>query len=34
LNAVHGHDATLKIGRWVQMTPLQAHQVSLAEDCC
>jgi hypothetical protein len=34
LNAVHGHDASLKIGRWVQMTPSQVHQVSLAEDCC
>jgi hypothetical protein len=34
LNAVHSHDATLKIGRWVQMTPSQVHQVSLAEDCC
>src|SRR5674476_717756 len=29
LDAIHSHDATLKIGRWVQITPPQAHQVSL-----
>src|SRR5450830_368280 len=34
LDTVHRHDATLKTKRWVQITPSQAHHVSLAEDCC
>jgi len=34
LDAIHGHDAAPKDGRWLQITPSQAHQVSLAEDCC
>lgn len=34
LDAIHSHDALLKTQRWVQITPSQAHQVSLAEDYC
>jgi len=34
LDAIHSHDVTPKFERWVQIKPAQAHQVSLAEDCC
>ena len=34
LDAIHSHDASFKIERWVQITPSQAHQVRLAEHCC
>jgi len=34
LDAVHSHDAALKISTWLHITSSQAHQVSLAEHCC